>query len=255
MTAVAEHGGMSRPHDRATARARGRLLVVALVAGAVLGFAATASSTSGAPPSAAKDLARTYFGSTLVRAEVVSVVGGTLHDLLIDIGRVTVSRTGSFDLRERDGTQQTIRTGATTRVLGTTFIKRLPRGLRVLAVREGDGPATEIYPAAAARTLGKAFFGSTLARAEVVTFEDGTSHDFLIDEGRVQSARGGSITLLERDGRRQTIPVAAETEVTAFGALSDLTAVTRGSTVVAIRSGDSAAQEIRILSAAAVKTR
>ncbi len=202
----------------------------------------------GAPPAAAKELAQAFFGNTFVRAEVVSVIGRNVHDLRIDQGRVIASRPGSLDLLERDGSQQTIGIGPATQAVGAAILAHAPRGLRIMTVREGDGPATQIYLAGAARVLGRSLFGGTLARAEVVTFEGKTVHDFRIDEGRVVAVRTGSIVLTERDGTQQTIEVSPTTQVAAFGALADLTALTRGLTVVTIREGDAAAHEIRILS-------
>ena len=84
------------------------LLAGATAAAAVLVASAAGLASPGAPPIAARDLASTYFSSTLMRAEVVSVVARVVHDYRIDQGKVIVSRPNAIDLRECDGTRQTI---------------------------------------------------------------------------------------------------------------------------------------------------
>ena len=217
--------------------------VVALVASAV-GFAAP-----GAPPGAARDLAQVYFSNSLTRAEVVSVVGRSVHDYRIDKGRVIAVRPNAIDLLERDGTRQTISVSASTQVMGLGRLfgpRSLVRGTRVVAITDGAGPATQIRPSGSAGALGKLFFGVTLVRAEVLTYSGKTLHDVRIDEGRIVSVRPGSITLQERDGTRQQIAVSSSTLVALAGQPADLSAVTRGLTAITIREGDGPALEIRL---------
>ena len=215
------------------------LLAGAAAAVAVLTASAAGFAASGAPPGAARDLAQVYFSNTLTRAEVVSVVGRSVHDYRIDEGRVTGIRPNAIDLLERDGTRQTISVATSTHVVGRFFgPPSLARGTRVITVRDGDGPATQIRPSTSARVLGKIFFGATLVRAEVLTYSAKTPHDYRIDEGRIVSVRATSIVLLERDGTRQTIAVSSSTLVTEAGQPADLTAVTRGQTAIAVREGN-----------------
>jgi hypothetical protein len=233
-------------------RNRRRVAAATVAVSALSLFLATAARPApGAPPSAARELAQAFFGSTLIRAEVVSVVGRTVHDFRIDQGRLTAFRAGSLDLLEKDGTQQTIPIGPATQ--GTALVARLPRGLRLVTVRDGDGPATQIYLAGAARALGRTMLGGTLARAEMVTYVGKTVHDFRIDEGRVSSVRSGSVTLTERDGTEQSIDVTPATQVSIFGLAADMSAVTKGANVISIREGDAPAQEIRILTLGSVR--
>ncbi len=235
--------------ERGAARARrGRrrlAAAVAALAASGLLLASAAPPAAGAPPLIARDLAQAFFGSTLIRAEVVSVVGHTVHDFRIDQGRVTAIRAGSLDLLEKDGTQLTIPIASATQ--GQAILARAPRGLRIVTVRDGDGPATQIWFAGAARALGRTLFGGTLARAELVTYDGKIVHDFRIDEGRVSAVRPGSVTLTERDGTQQSIAVGPSTQVTTFGIASDLSALTKGVTAISIREGDGPAQLIRIL--------
>jgi hypothetical protein len=217
---------------------------------ATLGVAALVGSATGlagptAPPTAARDLALTYFSTGLTRAEVVTVAGRSEHDYRIDEGRLVAVRAGSIDLLERDGTRQTIainRKAAGGRILGPTV---LVRGARVVTVRDNGGPATQIRPSNQSRILGKAFFGATFVRAEVLFYQGGAAHDFRIDEGRIAAVKqNSSLTLLERDGTSQAIQISAGTIVSANGQPVDQSSLVRGQTAVAIRDGDGPASQV-----------
>ena len=228
------------------------MLVVVLVA-TIAALIATAAGRAGptAPPAAARDLAQIYFSNALTRAEVLTYVGRTEHDFKIDEGRVVASRPNAIDLLERDGTRQTIQIGRQTAISGVGRLfapKAIPRGTRVVAVRDGAGPATQIRPSAAARALGRAYFGATLVRAEVLNYQAGTLHDYRIDDGRIVNVKQASITLLERDGTKQTIPIGPTTLVSAANQPLDPSALTKGLTAVAIREGDNSAEQIMLAS-------
>lgn len=233
--------------DRRPPFALARMLLAA-AAVAIAALAASAAGLAGpnAPPLAARDLALTYFSNGLTRAEVVSIVGRAEHDYRIDEGRIVAIRPGAIDLLERDGTRQTIATSPQTqiggRVLGPTV---LVRGTRVVTVRDNGGPATQVRPSGQARLLGRAFFGATFVRAEVLFYQGRTPHDFRIDEGRIIAVKAGStITLLERDGTKQVIPVNASTVISANAQPVDQTTLARGQTAVTIREGDGPAEQI-----------
>jgi hypothetical protein len=229
------------------------LLAAAAAAVAALVASAAGVAAPGAPPGAARDLAQIYFSNTLIRAEVVSVVGRSVHDYRIDEGRVTAVRPNAIDLLERDGTRQTISVAASTQVVGLGRLvgpRSVARGTRVVAITDGVGPATQIRPSGSAGALGKLFFGVTLVRAEVLTYSAKTLHDVRIDEGRIVLVRPASITLLERDGTRQTIAVNSSTLVTVAGQPSDLSAVTRGFAAITVREGQGPAQEMRLFATA-----
>ena len=231
---------------RTLARAR-MLVVVPLAAAAFFAASATGPAATMAPPVAARDLAASFFSSTLTRAEVVSVQGRTLHDYHVDEGKVVAVRAGGIDLLERDGTRQTISVGQGTQVLGLSrLFGPAIRGLRVVTVRDGNGPATQIRPSGSARALGKMLLGATLARAEILTYSNKTLHDIRIDDGRIVGKGPTSLTLLELDGTRQTIAVDASTLVTVSGQPIDVSAARVGAYAIAIRDGDGAAQEVRL---------
>jgi hypothetical protein len=88
-----------------------------------------------------------FFGPRLIRAEVI--VGGArrVNDFRIDRGVITAVATGSFTIRERDGTVVMIATSSGTKVVGRpriTDASQLRPPMRVLVVRLANAPATQI---------------------------------------------------------------------------------------------------------------
>ncbi len=245
--------------DRRPPLALARLLfVAAVVTTAVLIATAAGQASQGAPPATARDLAQTYFSGALVRAEVLSYSGRVEHDFRIDEGRVVAVRTNAIDLLERDGTRQTIQIGPQTSIAGVGRLftpNVVVRGARVVAVRDGGGPATQIRPSAAARILGRTFFGPTLVRAEVLNYQGKVLHDYRIDEGRIVNVKQAAVTLLERDGTKQTIPVGPTAVVTMAGQLVDQSFVIKGLTAITIREGGGPAEQIMLASPAPVTGR
>jgi hypothetical protein len=80
----------------------------------------------------------------MARAEVVVVVAGVVHDYRVDQGRLRFVRPRELVLLERDGTLQTIPVSPAARVTvngSPATFRRLRRGMAVLAIRDGDGPA------------------------------------------------------------------------------------------------------------------
>src|SRR5579859_1144719 len=106
----------------------------------------------------------------------------------------------------------------------------------VALVASAAGLAGPSAPPPAARNLALSYFSTGLTRAEVVSIAGRTEHDYRIDEGRIVAMRPGSIDLLERDGTRQTIPVA--------GRPAGLGLV-RGTRVVTVRDNGGPATQVR----------
>ncbi len=106
--------------------------------------------------------------------------------------------------------------------------------------------ASSAAPPFEARTLGETFFGKGMARAEIVMVSQGTIHDYRIDQGKVTASRNGSIQLLERDGTRQTIPLAPDVEIWTNGRLSSMISVPVRVNAITIRDGDQPATIVRI---------
>jgi hypothetical protein len=123
---------------------RRRWLIGAVVAGllAAIGVAAALASSS-APAAASPDLG-TLLGPHMARAEVIVVLGGTVHDIRVDQGRLRAVGAGSLDILERDGTLQTVPVSPGARVTlngAPSSFAALHRGLHVIAIRDGDAPA------------------------------------------------------------------------------------------------------------------
>jgi hypothetical protein len=88
-----------------------------------------------------------FFGPKLVRAEVLMVDGGALHDYRIDRGPIRAKAPGSLTLRERDGTLVTIAvspTASITRHGRPVPFSMLRRGMVATVIRDGDAPAIEV---------------------------------------------------------------------------------------------------------------
>jgi hypothetical protein len=102
-------------------------------------------------------LGTSLMGATLVRAEVLNYQAKTLHDYRIDEGRVVAVKPASIALQERDGTRQTIAVVPTTLVTynGQPGDQSLVvKGLSALTIREGSGPATQIWLSSGVGVLG-----------------------------------------------------------------------------------------------------
>jgi hypothetical protein len=101
------------------------------------------------PSATARQLGKSLLGAALVRAEVVTYAARTLRDVRIDEGKVVSVRSGSFTLLERDGTRQAIATSPSTLVTGgggtVVDAGAIAPGLMAIAVRAGDGPASQVY--------------------------------------------------------------------------------------------------------------
>lgn len=239
--------------DRRPPFARGRALLAAaaVTALAVAGSAVAGSAATG-PPGTARALAQTYFSNALIRAEVVSVAGKVEHDYRVDEGRVVAVRSNAIDLVERDGTRQTIAIGSQTQIVGVGRLfgpGAIARGTRVITVRDGGGPAQQVRPSSWARILGRSLFGPTLVRAEVLNYVAKTVHDYRIDEGRIVGVKPASVTLLERDGTRQAIPVNSSTLVWLGGQQVDQSVVVKGLAAITIREGGGPAEQIMLSTA------
>ena len=232
--------------ERRQPLARARTLVAAAVS-LVVALTATAAAQSAkvAPPTIARSLAQTYFTNTFTRAEVLTVVGRVVHDYRIDEGRVIAVRPNAIDLLERDGTRQTVALNSQTQMPGGRLagVAIGLRGSRVVTLTDNGGAAMLVRPSATARALGKALFGPTLARAEIVTFA-GKVQDIQIDEGKITAVRPGSVALLERDGTRQTIAVAPTAAVTENGVVVDTSAIVKGLEAITVRVDTAAAQQV-----------
>jgi len=95
--------------------------------------------------------------------------------------------------------------------------------------------------AASPTSLGGFFFGPKLVRAEVITSEAGTIHDYRIDRGRIRLVTTTSLTLVEKDGTVVSVPVASTADVTLGGRSVPLLGLRRGLTATTVRDGSASA--------------
>jgi hypothetical protein len=91
--------------------------------------------------------------------------------------------------------------------------------------------------AAGIGSLGSFFFGPRLVRAEIITSEGGTLHDYRVDQGKVQRVAAGTVTLVEKDGTVVPVPVASTASITLGNAYVPLTRLKRGFTATTVRDG------------------
>jgi hypothetical protein len=98
--------------------------------------------------------------------------------------------------------------------------------------------------AAGLNSLGSFFFGPKLVRAEVVTNEGGTIHDYRVDRGKIRAVAQGSLTLFERDGTLVSVPVAGTADIRLEGVTVPLTRLRRGFVATTVRDGSAAAATV-----------
>src|SRR5206468_10263330 len=95
--------------------------------------------------------------------------------------------------------------------------------------------------AAGPGSLGSYFFGPKLVRAEVITNEGGTIHDYRVDRGKVRAVTPTSLTLFERHGTPVTVPMLATADVRLAGVTVPLTRLRKRFTATTVRDGPAAA--------------
>lgn len=103
-------------------------------------------------------------------------------------------------------------------------------------------------PAGALRdSLIEQLFGQRLIRAEVVVRGTGnTTGDYLLDRGVVTAIAPDSLTLREQDGKVQTIPLAATTQVTGLRRFTVVAALRKNLHVLVVRPANGAASLVQV---------
>jgi hypothetical protein len=92
-----------------------------------------------------KAIINQFFGSNMVRAEVIVDQGGTTQDWRIDRGVITAISGTNVTLRERDNTSVTLQLDPAARVQGPArfgSVAQLRRRLRIVVYRQANAPAT-----------------------------------------------------------------------------------------------------------------
>ncbi|MGZ4431949.1 MAG: hypothetical protein ACXVYV_09940 [Gaiellales bacterium] len=135
------------------------MATVAAVAVLVAGGAAWASDRGGGPQQVGSaPWSQTGNGSIrarlrglllghLAHADAVLEIGGTVHRLRIDAGRIVATGNGSITMQERDGSTVQVPLDASTRVYldgRPSSQPTLRSGLDAFTVRDGNGPARAV---------------------------------------------------------------------------------------------------------------
>ena len=88
-----------------------------------------------------------FFGSKLVRAEVLVKDGGALHDYRVDRGTIRNKAGGTLTLLERDGSLVPVAVAPTASITlngRPIAYSDLRRGMVATVIRDGDAPANEV---------------------------------------------------------------------------------------------------------------
>jgi hypothetical protein len=117
-----------------------------------LGLAAAAAAIAGltlAQGGAASlaSLGNFFFGTKLVRAEVITSEAGVIHDYRVDRGRIRLVNAAGLTLVEKDGTVVSVPVASTASVtLGgrSVPLTRLRRGFTATTVRDGSASASTV---------------------------------------------------------------------------------------------------------------
>jgi hypothetical protein len=90
-------------------------------------------------------------------------------------------------------------------------------------------------------------FGPRLIRAEVVLqATGGSTQDYLIDRGVITVAAADSLVLREQDGKLQTIPIGATTQVTGLKRFTSVATLRKNLRVLVIRLANGPASVVQV---------
>jgi len=95
--------------------------------------------------------------------------------------------------------------------------------------------------------LGNRFLGPNMLRAEIVVKVGGSYHDYLLDNGRIRNLNAGTslITLVEKDGKVVSVPVAPNARITLNGTVVPFSSLRRGLRAMTIRDGNAPAETVQ----------
>jgi hypothetical protein len=226
-------------------------LVALVVAGSVLAFSLHASNASASSAQNANQAVRGLVNSDLVRAEIVTLVGGKLNDYRVYRGAVQKIRGRLLTLAGSDGAVVQIRLSAITQIrLGIRRVvaRRVRAGMYATAIRKGNAPASWLYLARRlpdrSESKIKSLLSIGLVRAEVVSQVAGALFDTFADTGVIRSVDNTSLTLNESDGATAQMQLDSATQVRVNNRVADTTALTTGMKATTIRSGDGPVSQI-----------
>jgi hypothetical protein len=95
--------------------------------------------------------------------------------------------------------------------------------------------------------LGNRFLGPNMLRAEIVVKVGGSYHDYLLDNGRIRNLNAGTslVTLVEKDGKVVSVPVAPNARITLNGTVVPFSSLRRGLRAMTIRDGNAPADTVQ----------
>jgi hypothetical protein len=194
---------------------------------------------------------RALFGSSLVRAEIVSTAGSDVNDYRINRGVVRRVRPRFLTLAERGGSVVRIAISSSTRItVDGKRVKatRVRRGMRATALQKGSARAIWIYIAKKKpdRSLNKIrpLLTAQLVRTEVISFASGSLRDSRADIGIIDSVDDSSLTLSESDGAVVDMQLDTVTQVQINNKSADVTELAAGMRATTISDGDGAVSRI-----------
>jgi hypothetical protein len=96
------------------------------------------------------------------------------------------------------------------------------------------------------RALSSYYLGPKLIRAEIFLKAGGIQHDYRIDVGRIRSVSvvNQTITLKERDGTTQPIPIGVAARIRVNGHAANVRALRAGMYATTVRDGDQPAEQV-----------
>jgi hypothetical protein len=95
--------------------------------------------------------------------------------------------------------------------------------------------------------LANRFLGPNMLRAEIVVKVGGSYHDYLLDNGRIRNLNAGTslVTLVEKDGKVVSVPVAPSARITLNGTVVPFSSLRRGLRAMTIRDGNAPADTVQ----------
>jgi hypothetical protein len=222
-----------------------------VVTGCGLALLLVVSSASASPGQQADRVARGLISPNLIRAEIVTLNGNTVHDYRIYRGFISAIRGRLVTLSERDGTVARIKLSpiALIRMNGRTVaVQRVRPGMSATVMTNGSAPASWFYVAKRSPDPSggaiKSLLSTGYVRIEVVSQVGGALLDNRVDTGVIASVGSNSLTLDESDGTVVQLPIDSTTQVQMNNRMSDLTVLAAGMSVTTIRSGAGPVNEI-----------
>ena len=90
------------------------------------------------------------------------------------------------------------------------------------------------------------FFGNRMVRAEVLLQAPGGVQDWRIDRGVITAVAADALTLREADGKLQTVPVTATTQVSGLRRFTSVSTLRRNLRVLVVRPANGPATLVRV---------